>query len=156
MRGFPLLQVVMVAVLFALAGVPVWRLTHPRPIATAAKEPAVAANPSASQSLTVSLHFDPAPAEFQLMSLGQPVLTGRGPAVDFSGPWDAPLTESGADIALQARWTNAPEDNHPAPAATAANQVRVTVRFPDGRQTESTYTAPVVAASLVEIITVKP
>ena len=149
MRGFPLLQVLTMAVLFALAGLPVWRLTRPPAAqATPASTSDAAAMPAPGrQAFTVELHFTPAPADFQLTSLGQPLLAGHGPAEDFSAPWTAQIPAEGADLALQARWHAAADGGHVA--------VRLTVRFPDGRQTDQTLWGEA-ASPMVEVVTVKP
>ena len=151
MRGFPLIQVLAMAVLFALAGLPVWKLTRP-PVAqeAPAKTSDAAATPG-RQTFTVDLHFTPAPADFQLTYLGLPLLAGHGPAEDFSVPWIVQLPAEGADLALQVKWNAVPSAAGDGGHAAA----RLTVRFPDGRQTDQTLWGET-ASPMVEVVTVKP
>ena len=150
MRGFPLLQVLAIAVLFALAGVPVWNLTRP-PAARAVAVRAAATPAPVRQPFTVELHFAPAPLDFQLTYLGQPLLSGRGPAEDFSVPWTVQIPAEGADLALQARWPA----QTPAAGDGSHAAVRLTVRFPDGHQADQTLWGEA-ASPMVEIVTIKP
>jgi hypothetical protein len=150
-RGFPLLQMLVVAVVFALAGVPVWSLTRPAGVAVPALVAAPSATPVAATSLppiTVTAAFAPAPADFQVQCDGQTVLAGQAPGRQFSAPYRTPLPAEGADFVVRAHW---PPPGDAAPAGPAAT--RVIFRLPNGGQVDKTFwTAP--GDSLAEIITV--
>lgn len=145
MRGHPLLQLILVACLFAAAGFPVWRLTRAAAV-PALTSPTASSTPAAETPLDVHVTFAPAPEDFRLSYLGKAVLEGRGPQTDFQGTWRAALPPEGADLALEARF--------PA-AATGPAAVRVQCRFPDGHSTERTVWADA-GQPLVELVTVTP
>ena len=150
MRGYPLLQLLLVVCLFAAAGFPVWRLTRPAVIASAPTlPPAASATPAGETLLDVRVTFSPAPAEFRLSYLGRIVLEGHGPQAEFGGTVRAALPPEGADLALEARFAAAPE-SPPVPAA-----VRVRCQFPDGHTTEKTLWGNA-DRPLVELVTVTP
>ena len=146
MRGYPLLQLLLIVCLFAAAGFPVWRLTRaanaPAPTPTAAAAP----TPTASETLLdVRITFAPAPTDFRLSYLGNTVLTGRGPQAEFAGTVRVALPPEGADLAVEA---------HFPPAAQPA-AVRVRWQFPDGHTTEKTFWGNA-DSPLVELVTVAP
>lgn len=118
-------------VIFAVAGVPVWRLTRP---AAAAAMPALAepaAAPSETLPLEVEADFAPAPARFEIKNLGQPVLAGSGPQARFTGRWAGAVPAEGVDLIFQAQW----------PASETPKAARLAVRFPDGRRVEKSFWA---------------
>lgn len=144
MRGTPIWQLVCVVLMFAAAGVPVLRLTAP---AAVIADPMPVNPAAAATTLEVQLGFAPAPADFALRTPGEKtVLTGQGPAADFTGQWTVTLPSEGADLTLQAHW----------PEATSGHvAAHLTVRFPDGRETAGTFWRDA-APSMVETLTVKP
>ncbi len=122
-------------VAFVLAGVPVYRLTHPAVIstavyATAAGTPTPTATP-ATAPLDVEAIFAPPPTDFQITNLGQTVLAGRGPQARFQARWATTVPPEGVDLVIEAHWTTSAPDASPLNAAA-----RVSVRFGDGRQVE--------------------
>ena len=143
MRGFPLLQSVLVVLAVVLAGVPVYRLTRPAGAntgpASLAKASVVvipAATPPAA-TLDVEAMFAPAPTEFEIKSLDQTVLAGRGPKARFSTRWVGSVPPEGADLVVEAHWPGSTgADAGPGPAAA-----RFTVRLPDGRKVEKSFWA---------------
>jgi hypothetical protein len=147
-RGFPLLQLLLVALVFAAAGVPVWSLTRPAAdVATAAPQQTAAPATSTPASLTIEATFAPAPADFQVQCEDRTVLEGHGPARQFSTHWKTILPKEGADLIVRAHW---PAEADAAAGPTAA---RVTVRLPGGGTVEKSFwTAP--GDSLAEILTV--
>jgi hypothetical protein len=150
-RGFPLLQMLVVAVVFALAGVPVWSLTRSSGLAAPARAEIPSATPAPASSLqpiTITAAIAPAPADFQVQCDGHTVLAGHAPASQFSAFYQTPLPPEGADFVVRARW---PAPGEAAPAGPAA--ARVIFRLPNGAQVDKTFwTAP--GDSLAEIITV--
>lgn len=116
-------------VVFALAGVPVWRLTRPAAAVAASVEEAPASQPAAP--LEVEADFAPAPAGFQVCHLDRPVLAGSGPLAHFAGRWAATLPPEGVDLVLTARW----------PPGTARAAARLIVRLSDGRRAEKSFWA---------------
>ncbi len=146
MRGYPLLQLLLVGCLFAAVGFPVWKVTHPAALADAppARETSDAALP-AGTTLDVRMSFAPAPAGFRLSYLGRVVLEGRGPQADFQGQTTVTLPKEGGDFALEAHW-----------AATATpSAARVTFRFSDGHTVERSVWSDA-GGSVVELVTVTP
>lgn len=147
MRGYPIWQVLCVVFMFAAAGLPVWRLTAPAPLPADVAAPIPTGPITAETTLDVQVSFAPAPADFALRSLGETVvLSGKGPADDFTGKWTVKLPADGADLTLQAHWPEA------SPGHVAAH---VTLRFPDGRETAETFWRDA-GQTLVETLTVKP
>ena len=149
MRGYPLLQLLLVGCLFAAAGLPVWKLTRSASAsAPPTHEPAVAGSPTPTgeTALEMRISFAPAPVDFRLTSLGRVVLEGWGPQADFQGKTSVPLPKDGVDFALEAHWPD---------AAAAPAAARVTFRFPDGRQTERSFWSDT-GGSMVELVTVTP
>lgn len=149
MRGYPLLQLILVACLFVAAGFPVWRLTRSA-AATAPTPPPVTATPSAETPLDIRVTFAPTPDDFRLTYLGKVVLAGRGPQADFQGTWRAVLPPEGADLALEAHFPAAATGGTAPPAA-----VRVRCQFPDGHATERTLWGDT-GSPLVDLVTVTP
>ncbi len=151
MRGYPLLQLLLVVCLFAAAGFPVWRLTRPAPVSASTPTPTPAASATSSVAetpLDVQVTFSTAPADFHLSYLGNTVLEGHGPQAEFSGTVRVALPPEGADLALEARF----------PAATAGTPpaaVRVRCQFPDGHATEQTLWGDT-GKPLVDLVTVTP
>jgi hypothetical protein len=152
-RGFPLLQMLIVAVVFAAASVPVWSLTRPAtanaaPAAVVAMAAAAPAPVAGLQPITVAATFAPAPADFQVQCDGQTVLAGHAPERQFSAVYQTPLPAEGADFVVRASWP-APGDSAPAGPAAA----RVILRLPNGAEVDKTFwTAP--GETLAEIVTV--
>jgi hypothetical protein len=150
-RGYPLLQLLLIVVVFAAAGLPVWKLTRTpteaeRAAVSLANGAAAVTKDDASVTLEVETVFAPAPEDFRLRWLDRTVLEGRGPQARFSARWTAPLPKEGLDFVLQARW--------PASAdASAANAARVVVRLPDGRQVEKSFWSEG-SGALTEVFTV--
>ena len=149
------MQVILIAVVFALAGWPVWRLT--RTDAADADAGPGAATPAADVAtaktapLDVEAVFAPAPADFRVECLGQTVLEGRGPLARFTTRWTAAVPAEGVDLVVQAHWPAVVSgDERPAGASSPA-AARVTVRFSDGRQVEKSFWA---GSSLTEVFTV--
>ena len=156
MRGYPLLQLLLVGCLFAAAGFPVWKVTHPAPAAqafAADAAPAPAASPDAAGDRVqkVLVGFSSAPADFRVSYLGKTVLEGRGPQVDFVADASVDIPKDGADFALEVHW--------PAPAvdaAPAAGHAAVHVAFKlSGRTVEQTLWSDA-KSPLVELVTVTP
>ena len=155
MRGYPLLQLLLVVCLFAAAGFPVWRSTRP---AAAPVLPAPSATPTPAASgettLVVSLAFAPAPSEFRLICLDQTLFEGHGPQAEFQGTARVALPPEGTDFALEAHFTGAlsAAATTPPPSPVA---VRVRCQFPDGHTMEKTIWSED-DRPLVELITVTP
>ena len=137
------MQLVLVVFAVFLAGVPVYRLTRP---AVTVGTSASMATPSADVApdattrvapLDVEAVFAPAPADFQIKNLDQTVLAGRGPKARFTARWAGSVPPDGVDLVVQAHWpVSAAADAGTGPAAA-----KITVRFPDGRQTEKSFWA---------------
>ncbi len=143
MRGFPLLQFILVVLAVVLAGVPVYRLTRPASADAASvpvETPSAVVAPGATTQATpldVEAVFAPAPTDFQLKNLDQTVLAGRGPQARFTARWAGSVPPDGADLVVQAHWPTATGTNAgPGPAAA-----RFTIRFPDGRTVEKSFWA---------------
>ncbi len=150
-RGFPLLQLLLVAAVFIGAGIPVWSLTRPAAGVAAPALVAPATTPAASatgqKTLTIETTFAPAPADFQVQCQDQTVLEGHGPSRQFSIGWKTVLPKEGVDLVVRANWP-AQADAAAGPAAA-----RVVVHLPDGSTTDKSFwTAP--GQSLAEVITV--
>jgi hypothetical protein len=151
-RGFPLLQLLLVAAVFVAAGIPVWSLTRPAvdlaaPAPVSSGRPAAASPAAGQKTLTIEAAFAPAPADFQVQCQDQTVLEGHGPARQFSTHWKTVLPKEGVDFVVRAHWP-AEADATAGPAAA-----RVVVHLPDGTAVEKSFwTAP--GESLAEIITV--
>lgn len=162
MRGFPLLQTILVVLAVLLAGVPVYRLTRPA-VADAAlpsmATPSVEATPIAATQaapLGVGAVFAPAPTDFQVKNLGQTVLAGRGPQAQFTAKWATVVPPEGVDLVIQARWPAAAADGGVNPGTSPAVEpraMRVMIRFPDGVLFERTFWANV-HGELNEVCTV--
>ncbi len=157
MRGYPLLQLLLVGCLFAAAGLPVWRLTRSAPDDAPPAQGTVAdvsPTPTPVQAgetaLEVRVSFAPAPTDSRLSYLGRVVLEGRGPQADFTGKTSVTLSKEGADFALEAHWPAASPD-----AATTPAAARVIFRFPDDHTVERTVWSDT-GGSMVELVTVTP
>ena len=154
MRGYPLLQLLLVGCLFAAAGFPVWKVTHPAPAAAAVVPGPVAdasPTPAGERVQEAGVIFSSAPADFRLSYLGKTVLEGRGPQVDFSTGANVDIPEDGADFALEVHWPTPDAGSTP-----AAKHVAVGVMF---RLNERRYERTVWSdgsTPLVELITVPP
>ena len=147
MRGAPIWQVIAVLLMFAAAGVPVRRLTAPMGMRSAASASVQGGTAPAATALEIRVSFAPAPTDFALRYLGETtVLSGEGPAADFTGHWTVTLPAEGVDLTLQARWPEA------TPGHVAAH---VTLRFPDGRETTRTFWGEA-GRPMVEVVTVTP
>ena len=153
MRGSPIWQAILIVVVFALAGVPVWRLTQPSPgtatSATSASTPSASPADGTARSVEVEALFAPPPADFQIKYLGQSILEGCGPASSFNGHWATAMPTEGVDLVVQARWNVAVGT----PPSVSPSAVRVTVRFADGRQVEKSFWSNA-SGSLAEVFTV--
>ena len=144
-------------VVFALAGVPVWRLTRPAVAAPAvlpdAATPPPATAGNAPVTLTVDAIFSPAPTDFQIKNLAQVVLDGHAPLTRCERRWTTTVPPEGLDLVVQAHWT---AGTHPdaatPPTSPAPSAARITVRFPDGHQVEKSFWADP-NGSLEEILT---
>ncbi len=154
MRGFPFLQLVLVVLAVALAGVPVYRLTRPAVAVTPSESlatPAADATPGAATQaapLDVEAVFAPAPTDFQIKNLGQTVLAGRGPGLRFTARWAGAVPPDGADLVVQAHWPASTGPGHEAGTGAA----KFTVRFPDGRTVEKSFWADANGA-LTDVLT---
>ena len=152
MRGYPLLQLLLVGCLFAAAGFPVWKVTHPAPAAApaagVAPTPAAAPDAAADRVQKVLVSFSTAPADFRLSYLGKTVLEGRGPQVDFAADADLNLPKDGADFALEVHW--------PAPATEAVGHAAVRVAFTLNQRTVERTVWSDAKSPLVELVTVAP
>ncbi len=135
---------------FLLTGVPVYRLTRPAETVVVASTGAAADstvdNPAAkSVPLELEVTFAPAPADFQLKNLAQTVLAGHGPQARFTGRWTTAVPTEGVDLIIQAHWSASTAGGNTAAINTTPGAdpaaARVTVRFPDGRQTEKSFWA---------------
>ena len=156
MRGYPLLQLLLVGCLFAAVGFPVWKVTHPAPVAQApavdvAPTPAASPDPAEDRVRKVMVTFSTAPADFRLSYLGKTVLEGRGPPVDFVADASVDIPKDGADFALEVHW--------PAPVADAAPAVghaavRVVFKLNE-RAFEQTLWSDA-KSPMVELVTVPP
>ncbi len=141
MRGLPWLRLLLIVAVFAVMGVPVWRLT--RPVAAAVAPAAVTSDSpvAAGGPFEIEVTFvGPPPTHFQLKQAGQTVLQGDGPGTNFRGQWTASLPKEGTDLTFEAQW---PPDAPPAAA-------RVSVSFPSGESVVKVFWA---RPSLVEIVT---
>ena len=149
MRGSPLLQAILVIVAFALAGVPVWRLTLPAATVGAPMGTGPSIDPVLSHVTLLDMEavFAPAPVDFQVSYLDATVFDGQGPQTQFTTRWKAFLKSEGADLVVRARW--------PVPAAGGAPPaaMRVTVNFPDGRTVEKSFWAAA-NGTLADVFTV--
>ena len=157
MRGYPLLQLLLVGCLFAAVGFPVWKVTHPAPASASATLEAVnplvpSATPPVGNSVQkVSVTFSTAPADLRLSYLGKTVLEGHGPQLDFAADASVDLPKEGADFALEVHW--------PAPvadAAPAAGHAAVRVVFTLGQRTVEQTLWSDAKSPMVELVTVTP
>ena len=138
-RGFPLLQSILIVLAVVLAGVPVYRLTRPA-VADAASAPVAVPTPGVTAQaapLDVEAVFAPAPADFQVKNLDQTVLAGHGPKARFTARWAGNIPPDGVDLVVQAHW---PASANP-DAGTGPAAARLTVHFPDGRTVEKSFWA---------------
>ncbi|MBV9127848.1 MAG: hypothetical protein JO117_07155, partial [Verrucomicrobia bacterium] len=109
MRGQPWLRLLFVVFIFAALSVPVWRLTHPAPIAAAAT-PVVAESTPAPTTvfLEVEVTFaGPPPTDFQLKEPGQTILQSGGDGSSETtarATWHAHLPKEGVDLTFEAHW----------------------------------------------------
>ncbi len=141
-RGYPLFQTILMALCFALAGYPVWRLTRPAPAVAAAPPPAVT-QPGQAVTLEIEADFAPAPADFEVRCLDAVVLEAHGgPETQFKKSWTANVPKEGVDLVFRAHW--------PAAGLSAA---RLTVQSPDGTKVEKSFWTPA-GAALEEVVTV--
>lgn len=158
MRGRPFVQLLFVVLVFTALGLPVWRLTRPITVVagTTSPDPRAAATTAtatpAETALEITATFAPAPAEFRFQHLGRDVLSGHGPATEFTGTYRTMVPAEGIDLTFQARWPAGAE------AAEGPAAARVRVRYADGGRpdVEKTFWASRDAGNdgLVEIITV--
>ncbi len=134
MRGNPFLQTILIVAVFLLAGIPVYRLTRPAEAAASIGSPTPTPvddhSPANPASLEVEVVSAPAPTDFQITNLGQPVIAGRGPQARFAGRWNGTVPPEGVELVVRAHWPTA------GPGA-----MRVTIRFPGGRTVEKTFWA---------------
>ena len=104
MRGSPLLRALLTLIAIALAGWPVWRITHagtPIPIVGSAPRTASPAAPPAR----LQLDFLPAPPlEFTVQYLGQSIWRGGGKLTEESPPLEIKVPAEGVDLQVVARW----------------------------------------------------
>ncbi len=140
MRGRPWIRIILVGIGLVLMGIPVYRLTVALPD-TAAPISTVPAGQT--QTLSIVVDFAHAPDSVNVTYLGHPLLTGKGPAVEFTQPWTVALPKEGEDLLLQVKW----------PAAT--NRTAVEVKVLDGNDVlaDQTFWG---AGSLTETVTVLP
>ena len=144
-------------VVFALAGVPVWRLTRPVAAAPAVLPDVATPSPSpagtAPLTLTVDAIFSPAPADFLIKNLDQVVLDGHSPLTRFENRWITTLPPEGLDLVVQAHWTNGKNQDAASPESSPVpSAAKITVHFPDGHQVEKSFWANT-NGSLEEIFT---
>ena len=142
MRGFPLLQSILVVLAVVLAGIPVYRLTRPAVADASASvaESSAMVTPGATTTaapLDVEAVFAPAPTDFQIKNLEQTVLAGRGPKLRFTARWAGTVPPDGADLVVQAHWPATTGADHEAGTGAA----KLTVHFPDGRTVEKSFWA---------------
>lgn len=116
---------------FAVAGVPVWRLTRSASAAIVPSETTPDAVPAKAMPLEVEADFAPAPVQFTIKNLDQSVLAGSGPQARFTGRWAGAVPKEGVDLVFQARW----------PTSETPKAARVRVQFPDGRNVEKSFWA---------------
>ena len=148
MRGYPLLQLLLVGCLFAAAGFPVWKLTR-GPSAVSVPTPSVVTPAPVGTRLEIEVDFLPPVTDFRLSNLGKTVLEGHD-ASSMTGSIDIALPKEGADFVLEARWPNATND-----AKIPKTVARVRFEFPDRHIVERSFWSEP-SDSLVEIVTVTP
>ena len=141
MRGRPWIRIILVGIGLVLMGIPVYRLTVGLPVTA----PPVSTVPAGkTQTLSVVVDFAHAPDSVDISYLGNPLLTGKGPALEFTQPWTVALPKEGEDLLLQVKW----------PAAT--NRTAVEVKVLDGDNNvlaDQTFWG---TGSLTETVTVLP
>lgn len=119
----------MMILVFAAAGAPIWRLTRPSAPTSIEATPEVA--PAKAMPLEVEADFAPAPDHFEIKNLDQPVLAGSGPQARFTGRWAAAVPKEGVDLVFQAHWAS----------ESGPKAARIVVQYPDGHQAEKSFWA---------------
>jgi hypothetical protein len=122
-RGSPLLRALIAFIGIALAGLPLWHLTHRTSVAVAAKVPVVKSQP-------VQIEFtltQPAP-KLSVRHLGKVVWSGEAPNSSAEAEFTIPWPPDGVDLRIQIEWP----DNAPLAAA------RVRLTDPEGGEQERT------------------
>jgi hypothetical protein len=137
MRGRPWFRVLLVCLVFAVIGYPVWQLTGRTTVPP--PPPERIAPPLATWP--IRLDFTSGPRWFSLRQGDLILLEGGAPATTFHAQWTGPFPSEGVDFLFQAEWPDA----HPAAA------VRLQFTLPDGTVVTKTFWAE---KKLTEIVTV--
>jgi len=111
MRGSPILRFLAIGAFLALAGIPIWSLTHREKPPAALSAAPQSGNHEVEISVTSSRE-----AMVTLSYAGQTVLQSPGPTATLSGRVTLPV--DGADLIVHASWQD----------TSAPNAVRVTAR----------------------------
>jgi len=113
MRGSPVFRAAIAAILLALAGIPIWQLTHPTE-APAPAAPAASATPTATREAEL-LITSSRPASVTAQYAGRNVFQSASPIV--SGTASLTLPNEPADLVIKAAWAD----------SSAPNALRATV-----------------------------
>ena len=122
MRGSPLLRALIAFVFIALAGVPLWKLTHAdATVAAPARVDAVAV------PVGLRLTFSAAPENFSVSHLGKVVWAGASHGTDESHDLALPFPKEGVDLVVKVKWRG-----------DAEGAVRLRLTDPDGNGHDKT------------------
>jgi len=138
MRGSPLLQALLLAVVLALAGVPVWSLTRPHEHVEPAQPKATAAD-STNRELAVT---STAEAEVELSLSGTVIWRGQPAAKRFETTISLPPD---AELVASVRWTK-----------EGTNAVRLQVSSDGEIQTDTTLWGDTEANDVLSLKSVSP
>ena len=100
MRGSPLLRALLAFIFIAMAGVPLWRLTHAGDRATIAPRPAATAS-----EIAMKLTFSTAPQRFSIVHLGGEVWTQEAPGGEVAKVVRLAYPAEGIDLQVKVSWS---------------------------------------------------
>ena len=123
MKGSPLLRALIAFALIALAGVPLWKLTHAD--ATVAAPVQVE---TAAASVALRLTFSDPPESFAVTHLGKAVWAGASHGTDESRDLALPFPKEGVDLVVKVKWPG-----------EAEGAVRLRLTDPDGNEYDKTF-----------------
>jgi hypothetical protein len=123
MRGSPLLRALVALFVVALAGVPVWKLTHPQP----AEATQTVAAPSVLE-IPIHLTFSTAPRRAEVLHLGKVLWRRDSPGIDVTANIALAFPKEGVDLGVKVGW----------PPGAPESAVRIRLTDPDHDTHEKT------------------
>ena len=135
MRGFPPVQIFLVALMFGVLALPLTHLTQatgqPQSVAATRKSA-----PNQPQGMHLSLRFAHPPQSLRLLHLGKDLLAGRdlsSSPIEFEAP--LALDGEGLELALEARWpTSTPSTAITLEVEPRGMEGRSLTRWSDGHE----------------------